>query len=81
MTSESTKGMVYHCPVCGAELIVLGDAMGEFCPRCCDHAMEPGEGRVVFYTCPQCGAEIAVLKKGEGEFLPRCCDSPMKLAA
>lgn len=81
MSRDTTKGMVYRCSVCGSELIVLGDAMGEFCPRCCDRAMEPADGRVVFYMCPACGAEIAVLKKGEGEFLPRCCDSPMLAAA
>ena len=81
MSTAPTKGMVYRCPVCGAELIVLGDATGEFLPRCCDCAMESRDELVVFYMCPQCGAEIAVLKKGEGEFLPRCCDSPMELAA
>ncbi len=81
MSKKSTKGMVYRCPVCGAELTVLGDATGEFDPRCCDCAMESQDERVAFYVCPQCGAEIAVLKEGEGEFLPRCCDSPMLAAA
>ncbi len=81
MSKDTTKGMVFRCAVCGAEVTVLGDSTGEFCPRCCDCAMSPRDGLVAFYVCPQCGAEIAVLKKGEGEFLPRCCDSPMKLAA
>ena len=81
MSAENPKGRVYRCEICGAELIVLGTAMGEFRPRCCDRPMEPQEQRVVFYRCELCGAEIAVLKAGEGEFLPRCCDRAMKLAA
>ena len=81
MSRGSTKGMVYRCPLCGAEVTVLGNAMGEFSPRCCDCAMEPRDELVAFYVCPHCGSEIAVLQKGEGEFLPRCCDSPMLAAA
>ncbi len=81
MTGISPKGRVYRCELCGAELVVLGDAMGRFNPVCCDRAMEARDERVVFYVCDLCGAEIAVLKAGEGEFLPNCCDEPMRLAA
>ena len=81
MTGNSPKGMVYRCELCGAELIVLGGAMGRFEPVCCDRPMVARDGRVVFYVCELCGAEIAVLKAGEGEFLPNCCDEPMRLAA
>ena len=28
MSTLSPRGLVYRCPACGAELIVLGDAMG-----------------------------------------------------
>lgn len=81
MTDNSPRGMLYRCPVCGAEIVVLGPAMGEFHPRCCDVDMTGTDEKVIFYACPTCGAEIAVLKEGTGEFLPRCCDDPMKLAA
>jgi competence CoiA-like predicted nuclease len=81
MSDDSPRGIIYRCPVCGAELAVLGDAMGKFLPRCCDQDMVQKDERAAFYFCPVCGAEIAVLKAGEGEFLPRCCDTPMKSAA
>ena len=81
MSKESTKGLVYRCPVCGAEIVVRAFRMGVFAPHCCNVLMEPTGGRVAFYVCPVCGAELSVLSAGTGEFAPRCCNVPMHLAA
>ncbi len=82
MSAMNPRGMVYRCPICGAEITVLATQMDNFCPRCCNRDMEPLKRRVVFYLCPLCGAEIAVLKGGgAGEFAPRCCNRPMEAEA
>ena len=81
MSRQDVRGRVYRCSVCGSELAVLCDRMGEFAPRCCDRGMIPIARRVTFYVCPVCGAEIAVLKRGAGEFVPRCCDRAMAARA
>jgi desulfoferrodoxin-like iron-binding protein len=81
MTATPTKGQVYRCPVCGAELSVLAGRTGDFAPVCCDRPMERLPRRLAFYVCPVCGAEIGVVRAGEGSFLPRCCDTDMRLAA
>ena len=78
---EDPRGVVYRCPVCGAEILVLATEIGKFTPRCCGEPMIAAEKRVVFYVCPVCGAEIAVLQEGEGAFLPRCCNVDMKRVA
>jgi DNA-directed RNA polymerase subunit RPC12/RpoP len=75
------RGLVYRCPVCGAEITVLAPHMEGFCPRCCNRDMVPLERRVAFYVCPVCGAEIAVLKSGGREFAPRCCNRAMEIEA
>ena len=77
MSIDNPRGLVYRCPICGAEVLVLAPKIGAFEPRCCNTAMLPRPQRVVFYRCPVCGAEIAVLKQGEGKFLPRCCNVDM----
>jgi DNA-directed RNA polymerase subunit RPC12/RpoP len=81
MSATDPRGMVYRCPVCGAEITVLARGMDRFCPRCCNRDMVPRQRRVAFYICPICGAEIAVIKGGAGEFGPRCCNQPMELEA
>ena len=30
------KGLLYRCPVCGAEVAVLNDIEPDFYPRCCN---------------------------------------------
>ncbi len=71
------RGVVYLCPVCLAEILVLAPRAGDFHPRCCNRDMVPVARRVHFYVCPVCGSELGVLHKGEGPFEPRCCNRPM----
>jgi hypothetical protein len=77
MSTTLSRGMVYRCPVCGAELLVVAHEMGRFAPQCCNRDMVRLTVRAVFYVCPVCGAELAVLNPGLGEFLPRCCNTAM----
>ena len=79
--AANTRGLIYRCPVCGAELAVLSTRAGELVPRCCDVAMDALAERMAFYVCPACGAEIGVAQKGAGPFLPRCCDRAMERQA
>mgnify|MGYP001196512262 CR=1 FL=1 len=79
--SKGTKGTIYFCPICKAEVSVLAPRTGDFSPRCCNMAMEPLSRRLFFYICPICFAEIAILKKGTGPFDPRCCNTAMIHAA
>jgi Zn finger protein HypA/HybF involved in hydrogenase expression len=72
-----STGLVYRCPVCGSEVIVVGTCMGEFTPRCCNQPMRVTRQRALFYWCPVCGAEIVIVRKGRGAFTPRCCNTPM----
>ena len=81
MNQEHVRGIVYRCPVCGAELAVLARGMGVFAPHCCNKPMDPTEERVLFYVCPVCKAEIGVINPGKGEFTPHCCNVLMDLAA
>ena len=81
MISGPTRGRIYHCPVCHAEVSVLASSMGDFQPRCCGMAMTVLERRLSFYVCPVCGSEIAVLRAGDGLFGPRCCNTNMQLAS
>lgn len=75
--ATNPRGLVYRCPVCGAELIVVGTRMGAFEPYCCNKPMRVMSRRVVFYRCPVCGAEVAVLRKAKGVFDPHCCNRVM----
>ncbi len=82
MEKQNPRGLVYRCPVCGAEVAVVGDRMGAFEPVCCGTPMQPVKRRLAFYRCPVCGAEVAALVETEGVFEPRCCQQPMvRLAA
>jgi len=81
MSSENPRGLVYRCPVCGVEVVVLARRFGVFTPRCCNQDMVPLPGRLTFYVCPVCGVEIAVMQEGSGSFTPRCCNEDMRLAA
>ncbi|MCY2929332.1 MAG: hypothetical protein NTV86_07515 [Planctomycetota bacterium] len=73
--------IVYHCPICGAEVTMLGECKGRFAPRCCGKDMLPQTRRVMVYFCPQCGAQIVVMTPGRGEFQPRCCGLDMLIKA
>jgi predicted RNA-binding Zn-ribbon protein involved in translation (DUF1610 family) len=75
--SANTRGLIYRCPVCGAEAAVLATRSGVLVPRCCDVVMDALGERMTFYVCPVCGSEIGVVQKGAGPFLPRCCDRSM----
>lgn len=81
MNAERPAGLIYRCPVCGSEVIVVGTCMGEFTPRCCNQSMRLMTQRAVFYRCPVCGAEIVIVRKGRGAFSPSCCNTPMVLHA
>jgi predicted RNA-binding Zn-ribbon protein involved in translation (DUF1610 family) len=75
--SASSRGVVYRCPVCGAEVMVLVRQHGRFDPRCCNTAMRPRLRRVRFFLCPICGAEVASLLPPSATFRPRCCNVSM----
>ncbi len=77
MSGEAPIGRIYRCPVCGAEVIVVGTRIGEFAPRCCNQPMRLMRQRAVFFVCPVCGAEIVIVRKGRGAFTPRCCNTAM----
>ena len=81
MTADGPRGRIYHCPVCGAEIVCLSHRMGGFHPICCNVDMVPLERRAAFYVCPVCNAEVAVTHSGNGEFHPRCCNTDMHAAA
>ena len=81
MASTSSRGKVYRCPVCKAEVTVVGTAMGLFLPHCCNVEMIELPARVRFYVCPVCGAEIALLRGGTEPLTPRCCNTAMLLEA
>jgi|ETNmetMinimDraft_26_1059896.scaffolds.fasta_scaffold249756_2 predicted RNA-binding Zn-ribbon protein involved in translation (DUF1610 family) len=81
MTHNATRGTVYFCPICGAEITALAPEHGVFHPRCCNKPMEPRQKLVRFLICPVCGAEIAVLCEGESDFHPRCCNVDMEMEA
>ena len=81
MSRDNPRGLIYRCPVCGAEIAALSSRMGNFAPRCCYRDMISQPRRLIFYVCPVCGAEIGVLAKGSGRFVPRCCNTDMLLEA
>ena len=76
-----TRGNIYRCPVCGAEILVVAKAHGAFEPHCCNVPMLPARYKARFFTCPVCGTEIAALKPLNATFLPRCCNVRMLPAA
>ena len=81
MSSDNPRGLVYRCPLCGAEVVVLARRFGTFTPRCCNRDMVPLRHKLTFYVCPVCGVEVAVVKMGSRSFTPRCCNEDMSLAA
>ena len=81
MLAAKPRGTVFRCPVCGAEVSVIGWRMGDFTPRCCNTAMVKLSARLSFYVCPVCGAEIGVLTRHGEQFRPRCCNTDMILEA
>ena len=83
MTAQKySRGLVYRCPVCGAELAIVSKQTGDFHPRCCNVLMEPKPDRLIFYRCPRCGSELMHINQGNTAFKPRCCNIEMhRLAA
>ena len=77
----TTRGTVYHCPVCGSEITVIAGRVGAFAPVCCNRPMIMVVGRNVFYICPVCGTEVLCVKRGKGRLIPVCCNKEMTLAA
>ena len=73
-----SKGIVFNCDICGAEITILNDAEGDFTPKCCNKLMKSQKNKLLFYHCDVCGSELAVLEKGSGDFLPKCCNQDMK---
>jgi DNA-directed RNA polymerase subunit RPC12/RpoP len=73
--------LVYRCPICGAEVTVLGEPKGHFSPRCCGKDMALLARRVRIYFCPQCGAQVMLVTPGQGDFQPRCCGLDMLIKA
>jgi len=74
---KPTKGLVYFCSVCGAEITVVRAGDGYLSPRCCNIPMEfKGRVTTVFF-CHCCGAEAMVLVAGAGNTVPVCCNTPM----
>jgi len=69
--------MIYRCPICRAEIVVLARRHGAFDPVCCNTAMVPLEQRAPFFRCPVCGSEVAVWFAGNVHFTPRCCNQRM----
>jgi desulfoferrodoxin-like iron-binding protein len=77
MKKKESRGRIYRCDICGAEVMVLAGTSGVFVPRCCNQEMAPLQALAVFYICPVCGAELAVLKPGSPGFRPMCCNRQM----
>jgi desulfoferrodoxin-like iron-binding protein len=75
--AQQDKGRIYHCNVCGSELMIASPSTGQFEPVCCNQPMVRTARRAQFYFCTVCGSELAVLSPGDGEFRPRCCDRDM----
>lgn len=72
-------GMVYVCPVCGAELSVIKGGHGGFSPVCCNVAMRRANRINSIYRCPVCGSEITVISGFSKSFSPVCCSTGMLL--
>ncbi|KPK59117.1 MAG: hypothetical protein AMK73_08840 [Planctomycetes bacterium SM23_32] len=75
--SVRSRGRIYRCPVCGAELAVLVAGAGRLSPRCCNVDMVPTDRRLAFYVCMVCGAEVALLRRAGGRLSLRCCNEDM----
>lgn len=71
-------GTVYHCPVCGAELVVVRGAAGVLAPICCNRPMIRQGDRMRLFYCPICGAELVVIRDAGGELAPICCNELMR---
>jgi len=81
MNAAPFAGTIYFCPVCGAEIAVIGGRNADFHPRCCNTEMAVMKKRGVFYFCPVCGSRIISVQHKRGDFTPRCCNRPMQMAA
>ena len=79
--AATSKGSTFVCPVCGAELTVVGRAPEGFRPVCCNQTMTLLDGRKRFYRCPVCEAELLAQTDPPRTFRPRCCNTDMLPAA
>jgi len=71
------RGLLYVCPVCGAEVMVLVRRHGAFEPRCCNTAMRKRARKPVFFVCRVCGAQVAVWRPQADGLSVRCCNEAM----
>ncbi len=77
--TRPSKGLVFYCPVCGAEVSVVGVGKGgRLCPRCCNTDMLKRGVLPAFFYCPNCGSELMMLVDGGGNTAPVCCNVVMK---
>jgi len=78
MSAKTSRGEVFRCPLCGAEVAVLAFKSGDFHPRCCNVDMELlPKVKLSFYFCPECAAEVALVRGDAAPFDPHCCNRPM----
>jgi predicted RNA-binding Zn-ribbon protein involved in translation (DUF1610 family) len=76
--TASERGVLYRCPVCGAEVMILVRQHGAFEPRCCNMAMLKILRQPAFLVCPICGTQIAVWRPQAPGLSLRCCNEPMR---
>ncbi|PLX44429.1 MAG: hypothetical protein C0609_05525 [Deltaproteobacteria bacterium] len=76
-----TMGRVFKCPVCGAEVMVVGAASQELDPHCCNTSMLPKPRVHEVYHCAHCGAEVALVSGSAEHLDPYCCNDRMRRIA
>jgi predicted RNA-binding Zn-ribbon protein involved in translation (DUF1610 family) len=79
--TASERGVLYRCPVCGAEIMVLVRRHGVFEPRCCNAPMLRIVRRPAFLVCPVCGTQVAVWRPHAAGLALRCCNQPLRAMA
>jgi competence CoiA-like predicted nuclease len=75
-----TRGAVYRCPVCGAELSVVITGSRKLGPRCCNTLMVLTERINAVYVCPVCGSELMLVSGDTKGLQLVCCNRPMASA-
>jgi len=75
---RNKKGLIFFCPVCGAEITVICDGKGHLGPMCCNMKMVAKGSVTTFFSCARCGAEVMILTLGVGNTTPKCCNEYME---
>lgn len=73
------RGVVFICPVCGAELSVVRCGAGAGAPRCCNTDMVLTARVNSIYACSVCGSEIMLVRGEKKGFEPACCNTQMQM--